>query len=344
MKKRLNLNAFLVLFLVLGIGFWLAGCQDNSVGPETIAPSMPTNLVATAVDSTTVVLTWTASTDNVVVCWYNVYRGSSAPVLLIGTSRTNSFRDTTVAPGSVYAYAVEALDCSQNVSPLSGTAIDTTTGTPQPDTGSVFLGSAAPFGIFSAEGITSTGNSVINGDIGMTPGTAYVGFSDSPSPGPGTHTGTLHINDGVALQAKIDFQTAYTDLFGRACPPGNVSPSLTGPAPLTPGVYCFPSTAGLGTLVLDGQGDPNALFIFQIGSSLTTAPGSSVTTINGATPGNVFWVIYASATLGTGTAFEGTIICQVGSIVMNTGATINDGRAATITGAITLDNSTITVP
>src|SRR3990172_2338115 len=100
MKKRLNLNAFLVLFLVLGIVLWLAGCQDNSVGPETIAPSMPTNLVATAVDSTTIDLTWTASTDNVVVCWYNVYRGSVTPTVLIGTSRTNSFRDTTVLAGT----------------------------------------------------------------------------------------------------------------------------------------------------------------------------------------------------------------------------------------------------
>lgn len=339
MKKRLSLNAFLVLFLVLGIVFWLAGCQDNSVGPETIAPSMPTNLVATAVDSTAILLTWTASSDNVVVCWYNIYRGDSIappPFLLIGTSRTNSFLDTTVLAGKSYAYNVEALDCSQNVSPRSGTAIDTTTGTPPPDTGSGLLKSAATYGILAGTTITNTGPTQIIGDMALSPGSAVTGFP------PGTYTGTLHINDTQANQAKLDLTAAYLDLAGRA--PGTTKSGNIGGQTLAPGTYTSSSSLAIssGDLILDGQGDANAVFIFQIASTLTTTSGRQVILAGGAQAKNIYWQVGSDATLGTTSVFQGNILA-LSSVTLLTGATM-DGRAFARNGAVTLDNNIVTVP
>ena len=336
MKKRLNLNAFLVLFLVLGIGFWLAGCKNNSVGPETIPPSMPTNLVATAVDSTAIDLTWTASTDNVVVCWYNIYRGSVTPTVLIGTSRTNSFRDTTVLAGTAYVYAVEALDCSQNVSPLSAPSTDTTTGTPPPDTGSGLLRSAATYGILAGTTITNTGPTQIIGDMGLSPGSAVTGFP------PGTYTGTLHINDTEANQAKLDLTTAYLDLAGRA--PGTTVAGNIGGQTLTPGTYTSSSTLAIssGDLTLDGQGNADAVFIFQIASAFTVTSGRQVILSGSAQAKNIYWQVGSDATLGTTSVFKGNILA-LSSITLSTGATL-DGRAFARNGAITLDNNIVDVP
>ena len=134
-------------------------------------------------DSNTAVLSWTASADNVVVAGYNVFRGDTfpPPPVLIGTTPTNSFRDTTLVSGSTYQWTVQAFDCSGNLSLISNPVDTGTIGPPPSDT--LILRSASTYGIFSAVGITNTGPSVVNGDIGMTPGTSYTGFSDSPSPG-----------------------------------------------------------------------------------------------------------------------------------------------------------------
>lgn len=200
--------------------------------------------------------------------------------------------------------------------------------------GSALLKGAAGFAVFAASTITNTGPSVVNGDIGLTPGSAVTGFP------PGTLTGTLHINDAATTQAKLDLQAAFTDLAGRPCT--TVAPDLN--STLTPGVYCFSSSAQLNTaLVLNGQGNPNALFIFQIGSTLTTASNSSVTLTNGASAGNVFWQVGSSATLGTNTAFQGTIIAY-SSITMTTGTSLTNGRAMALNGAVTLDSNSITNP
>jgi len=201
-------------------------------------------------------------------------------------------------------------------------------------TGSRLLKRAVGFAVFAASTITNTGPSVVNGDIGLTPGSSVTGFP------PGTRNGTLHINDAAATNAKLDLQTAYNDLAGRPC--NTVAPNLN--STLTPGVYCFSSSAQLNTvLVLNGQGNPNALFIFQIGSSLTTASNSSVTLTNGASANNVFWQVGSSATLGTNTVFRGTIIAQA-SVTLNTGSSITNGRAMALNGGVTLDNSTVTKP
>ena len=196
------------------------------------------------------------------------------------------------------------------------------------------LGTAEAFAVLGASTVTNTGPSVINGDLGVSPGTAVTGFP------PGIVNGTIHVADAVALQAQSDLTTAYNDAAGRACDVDLTDQDLGG-LTLTSGVYCFSSSAQLtGTVTLDAQGDSNAVFIFQIGSTLTTASNSSVSLINGALLCNVFWQIGSSATLGTTTDFKGNILA-LASITMTTSATL-DGRALAQTGAVTLDANIVT--
>jgi hypothetical protein len=157
-------------------------------------------------------------------------------------------------------------------------------------------------------------------------------------------TGTVHQTDAVAKQAQSDALTAYNFLAGQAClSANNLTGKDLGGLTLTAGVYCFSSSAGLtGTLTLDAQGNPNAVFIFQIGSTITTASNSSVVMINGGVPCNVFFQVGSSATLGTGTSFLGTILALT-SVTVNTSATIEPGRVAALNGAVTLDSNVITV-
>src|SRR5580658_6763511 len=164
------------------------------------------------------------------------------------------------------------------------------------------LGTASTFGVLGASTVTNTGPTAVNRDVGVSPGTAITGFP------PGTVTGTIDAGDALASQAHADLATAYGDLVALTCPSAN---NLTGQnlgQTLAPGVYCFDAAAQLtATITLDAQGNPNATFTIQIGSTLTTSSNSSVVLINGAQPGNVYWQVGSSATLGTGTAFQGNI-------------------------------------
>jgi hypothetical protein len=202
------------------------------------------------------------------------------------------------------------------------------------------LGTAGNFAVLAGTTVTNTGPSVMDGgDGGVSPGSAMTGFP----PGATVPPFTLHAADAVAAQAQLDLTTAYNAAAGLA-PTQDLTGQDLGGLTLTPGVYFFSSSAQLtGTLTLNDQGNPNAQFVFQIGSTLTTASSSSVVTINGgAMPGcDVFWQIGSSATLGTGTAFEGHILALT-SITMTTGATIVDGSALARNGAVTMDTNTIT--
>jgi hypothetical protein len=200
------------------------------------------------------------------------------------------------------------------------------------------LGAAGTFNILGGSTVTNTGvTTTIEGDVGVSPGTAITGL-----PAGQPTAGSIYAGDATAATAQTALTTAYNDLAGRACGTNLTSADLGGMT-LAPGVYCFNTSAGLtGTLTLDGQGNSAAVFVIQIGSTLTTASSSAVNLIGGAVAGNVFWQIGSSATLGTGTAFSGNIVA-LQSITLNTGASLV-GRALARNGAVTLDTNAVTLP
>ena len=198
----------------------------------------------------------------------------------------------------------------------------------------VELGTAESFAVLAGQGITNTGPTTVDGDVGSSP---------NPSISAGLNVnGAIHPADEVAAQAQADTTTAYVDAAGRT-PVRTLATELGGQL-LTPGVY--DSSSGTfeitGTLTLDAEGDPDAVFIFQAASTLITASGSNVNLINGATACNVFWQVGSSATLGTSSTFRGTILALT-DITVTTGVTV-EGRLLARNGAVTLDSDTISRP
>jgi hypothetical protein len=217
----------------------------------------------------------------------------------------------------------------------------------------VSLGSASTFAVLAGTTVTNTDATTINGNVGVAPGAAITGF------GPGIVNGTQYAGAGPAATAQGDLTTAYNTLVGLGGQSalGSCNGSATvetgtnlGGITLTPGVYCFASSAllstGDATLTLNAGGDPNAEFIFQIGSTLTTATGAAVDLINnGGGPDddpNIMWQIGSSATLGTGTQFLGDIVALT-NISLGAGAGITCGAALANNGMVTLDNNTISL-
>ena len=194
------------------------------------------------------------------------------------------------------------------------------------------LGKATSFAVLAGETVTNTGNTVVTGDLGVSPGTAVTGFP------PGQVTGAQHNGptDPLAVSAKNDLTTAYGVAASSPCNFNKANQNLGGKT-LIPGTYCQSTAPTLsGTLTLSGNG----VYIFQIGSTLVTAPGAVVRLTNGAQPCNVFWQVSSSATLDTTTTFVGTIMALT-SIGLKTGATLA-GRALARNGSVTLDTNKIT--
>ena len=188
------------------------------------------------------------------------------------------------------------------------------------------------FTVLAGSTVTNTGSSVITGDVGVSPGTAVTGFP------PGLTSGAIHRADAAAAKAEATLTAGYNDAAGRS---GGTTESgdLTGKT-LTAGVYKSTSSLAItGNLTLDAQGNPNAVFIFQVGSTLTTGSGSRIILTNGASACNVFWQIGSSATLGTSSVFKGNILALT-SITVTTGADVQ-GRLLARNGAVTLDSNTL---
>lgn len=199
----------------------------------------------------------------------------------------------------------------------------------------VDLGTANSFAVLAGAGITNTGPTTVGGDIGTFPTTSITGTATL------TVNGVNHGGDAVTQQAKSDLVAAY-DAAAAQGPQVAIVGDLGGQT-LTPGVYTSGSSIGLtGVVTLNGGGDANAVFVFQAGSSLTTASTSEVALVNGAQSCNVFWQVGSSATLGSGSTFRGTILALT-DITVTTGVTV-DGRVLARNGAVTLDTDTITRP
>ena len=200
----------------------------------------------------------------------------------------------------------------------------------------VGLGTAGSFAVLAGSTVTNTGPSLLNGDLGVSPGTAITGFP------PGIVNGTVHQTDGVASGAQSDLTTAYNDAAGRT-PAASLGGFIGAGQSLSPGVYKATSSLDVGgVLILNAHGNAGAVFIFQVGSTLITDTSSHILLTNGAQACNVFWQVGSSATLGTGSIFDGSILA-LESITVTTGDTI-EGRALARNGAVTLDDDTITVP
>ena len=219
------------------------------------------------------------------------------------------------------------------------------------------LGTAASFAVLGASTVTNTGPTTITGDVGVSSGPSITGFKIPPAntvvqgpgstglvAGPGLVSGTIYISHPVAQQAEVDATTAYVGLAAMPVTTNLTGVNLGG-LTLTSGVYKFNSSAQLtGALTLNAQGLNDAYWVFEIGTTLITASGSSISMINPGTNNGsddgVFWQVGSSATLGTSTSFEGNIIA-LASITLNTSATISNGRALALTGAVTMDTNTI---
>ncbi len=201
------------------------------------------------------------------------------------------------------------------------------------------LGSAGNFAILAGATVTNTGGTIVTGDLGLSPGASVTGFP----PGE-VRNGAIYAADadGIAEQAKLDLTTAYNEAAGRNEAPIGIQGNIGGQT-LAPGLY----SAGYlaiedAALTLDAEGDADAVWVFQMASTLTVISGQEVILSGGAQAKNIYWQVGSSATLGTYSVFKGNILAYA-SITLGTGATL-EGRALTRVAAVTLDANIVTKP
>ena len=312
---------------------------------DTTAPTVISTspVLAVAVDSS-VAATFSKAMDpsTITTSTFTLYQGATSIAGTVAYAGiTASFKPSSnLAINTTYTATI-----TTGAKDLAGNALksnfvwqfSTATSTSSCSQTSVALNTAANFAILAGSSVTNTGNTNVTGDVGVSPGTAIVAFP------PGTLTGTKHAGDPTAVQAQADLTTAYNDAAGRTLCPISVAGNLGG-LTLAPGLYKSTSSLEIssGDLTLDAGGNSNAVFIFQISSTLTTTSGRQIILANGAQAKNIFWQVGSSATLGTTSVFQGTIMAYA-SITITTGATLN-GRALAQVGAVTLDTNTVTKP
>jgi hypothetical protein len=246
------------------------------------------------------------------------------------------FRKHTARIAALFAFAIPVLlgGCSHDLDDCCTSPLTVTYGPAGPPPA---LGGAGRFCILAGAGVSCVGSgTTIVGDVGCTGGS----ISGLP---PGQPTGgSAHNNNGIAAQGQTDCASSFNDLAGRPCN-ATLSGVDLGGRTFSAGVYCFATTCQLtGTVTLDGHGNSNAVFVFQVGSSLSCANNSAVVLINGAQAKNVFWQVGSSATLGNNCAFRGNLIALT-NITMNNGASFT-GRALARNGTVSLDDNVCALP
>lgn len=285
-----------------------------------------------------ITIQWNASPPP--VSGYNVRRGTAPgnegaiplnAVPIVGTSYT----DNTVYPGVSYSYEVTAV--YNGVESAESLAIFTSPVpfAPSPISLDGYLDGAASFGVLAATAVTNVPgtDTMVSGDVGVSPGTSITGFV-----APASISGVFHVGDFVAAGAQGSVLSAFTQGNAMA---GTTIPADIGGLTYGPGVYNVATSLGItGALVLDGGGNTNAVWIFQVGSALTTAAtNSNVVLIGGAQANNIFWLVGSSATLNTGTSFAGNILASA-SITVSADVSVN-GRLMAMNGAVTLNDDNI---
>ncbi|MDB5323140.1 MAG: antifreeze protein [Phycisphaerales bacterium] len=334
------------------VSTFTTGSSADATAP-TVTVINPTNLKTNVPINKVVGATFSESLDalTVTTATFKLTGPGNTPVtgsvLYNGASKTATFTPSSnFAPNTTYTATV--ISGVNGVKDLAGNALATdkvwtfTTGT-QIAQAPINLRRAGPFAVMATASISSTGPTQINGDVGLNPGSAQ-GIP------PAQVHGTIHIDDQAIINAQSDLLAAYNDAISRSVTsvslPGNMG-GLT----FTPGLYTNSSSvliSGAGpanNVTLDAQGDPNAIFIFKMGSTLTTGPGAQVILAGGAKAGNIFWQVGTSATLNTTTIFKGNILASV-TITVNTGSVV-EGRllgGSNSSGSVTINASTVTVP
>lgn len=328
----------------------IAGCgsSDDPAGPggDTDAPAVSsTNPVngSTGVAVITASFNEEMNASTITTATFVVIGPSATPVAgnVVYNASTNIARFTpssALAPATSFTATIttEAKDVAGNALASAVVWAFTTAASPGNHT-SLALGRAGAFAVLAGATVTNTGGTALTGDLGVSPGTAVTGFP------PGTYTGALHAGDAASAGAMTDLTIAYNDAAGRTLAPVTVAGNLGGLV-LPPGLYKSTGSLSIssGDLMLDAQGDPNAIFIFQIASTLITTDGRAVFLSGGAKASNVFWQVGSSATLGKTSSFKGTIMADQ-SITLNTAATLN-GRALARIGAVTLAGNAVVIP
>jgi hypothetical protein len=196
------------------------------------------------------------------------------------------------------------------------------------------LGALAPFGVLAATAVSNQGPTGLDGALGVSPGAGLTGFAP---------TGPVDLGDAAAAQAMAAATTAYVDLASRSLCPVSVAGNLGGQT-LGPGLYRASSALSVasGDLTLDAQGEPSAVFIFQVDASLDTTSGRQVVLAGGAQAANVFWQVAGGVSLGSTSRFEGTLLASE-QVAVGTGATVV-GRLVSLTDGVTLDSAALSTP